>query len=132
MVDKIRIILVDDHPPFLKMAVSFLSDHENLIVVGTAQNGLEALIQATNHLPDIVLLDVNMPVLGGIETIPYLRQILPEAGIIILSFQNADSYREAALLAGADDYIPKDTLSYALIPAILRVLNRNERFVSVQ
>jgi DNA-binding NarL/FixJ family response regulator len=132
MMDKIRILLVDDHIPFLKMAVRYLSDYENLIVVGTAQDGVEALTLAAKLLPDVVLLDVNMPGLSGIETTPRLRQILPEVGIIILSFQNADSYREAALLAGADDYIQKDTLAYALVPTILRVSKINERFVSLQ
>lgn len=130
--NKIRILLVDDSIIFLDIAAGFLADHENLIVVGTAQNGKEALSLAANLHPDIVLLDVNMPGLSGFETTPRLRQILPEAGIIILSFQNSDSYREAALVAGADDFIPKDTLAYALIPTIHRVSQKSERFVSVQ
>jgi DNA-binding NarL/FixJ family response regulator len=130
--DKIRILLVDDHAPFLKMATSLLSDHENLIVIGTAKNWKEALSQAANLLPDVILLDVNMPGLSGIDITPRLRQFLPWVGIIILSFQKAEAYKEAALIAGADDYLPKDKLSYALIPAILRVSQRNERFVSVE
>ncbi len=73
MMDKIRILLVDDHISFLNMASSFLSDHENLIVVGTAQNGGEALSLAEDLQPDVVLLDVNMPGLSGIETTSYLR-----------------------------------------------------------
>jgi two-component system NarL family response regulator len=83
MMDKIRILLVDDHPSFLKMAVSFLSDYEHLTVVGTAQNGVEALTRTADLLPDIVLLDVNMPGSSGIEITPRLRQILPGAGIIV-------------------------------------------------
>lgn len=130
--NKIRILLVDDSIIFLDIAAGFLADHENLIVVGTAQNGNEALSLAGNLHPDVVLLDVNMPGLSGFETTPRLRQILPEAGIIILSFQNSDSYREAALVAGADDFIPKDTLTYSLIPAIHRVSQRNERIASVE
>ena len=130
--DKIRILLIDDHRPFLEMAVSFLSDHENLVVVGTAHNGHEALSLAANLQPDVVLLDVNMPGLSGIQTTPHLRRILPAAGILMLSFQNSDTYREAALLAGADDFIPTKTLAYALLPAIHRVSNRRERFVSLQ
>ena len=130
--NKISIMLVDDNIAFLNIAAGFLADHENLIVVGTAQNRNEALSLAVNLHPDIVLLDVNMPGLSGFETTPRLRQILPEAGIIILSFQNSDSYREAALVAGADDFIPKDTLAYALIPAIHQVSQRSERLVSVE
>lgn len=129
--NKIRILLVDDHTSFLRMAENFLSEHESLFVVGTAQNGVDSLSQAANLLPDIVLLDVNMPGVSGIEITPRLRQILPGAGIIFLSFPNGDSYREAALLAGADEYLPKDELAYTLIPAIMRVSQRNERFISV-
>ena len=117
--DKIRILLVDDNITFLNIAASFLSDHD-------------ALSLAANLQPDVVLLDVNMPGLSGIQTTPHLRRILPAAGILMLSFQNSDTYREAALLAGADDFIPTKTLAYALLPAIHRVSNRRERFVSLQ
>ena len=130
--DKIRLLLVDDSIAFLDIAASFLSNHENLILVGTAQNGNEALSLAADLHPDVVLLDVNMPGLSGIEITPNLRKILPEAGIIVLSFQNSDIYEEAALVAGADDFIPKDTLAYSLIPAIHRVSQRNEQLVSVE
>ncbi len=131
MMDKIRLLLVDDSIAFLDIAASFLSNHENLIIVGTAQNGNEALSLAADLHPDVVLLDVNMPGLSGIEITPHLRKILPEAGIIVLSFQNSDIYEEAALVAGADDFIPKDTLVYSLIPAIYRVSQRDERLVNV-
>jgi DNA-binding NarL/FixJ family response regulator len=130
--DKIRLLLVDDSITFLDIAASVLSDHENLIIVGTAQNGDEALSLAADLHPDVVLFDVNMPGLSGVETTPHLRQILPGAGIIILSFQNSDIYKGAALVAGADDFIPKDTLAYSLIPAIHRVSQRNERLVSIE
>ncbi len=73
-----------------------------------------------------------MPSLSDIETTPHSRLILPAAGIIILSFQNSETYREAALVAGADDFIPKDNLTYTFIPATHRVSQRNERLVSVE
>jgi DNA-binding NarL/FixJ family response regulator len=132
MMDKLRILLVDDSKIFLDFAACFLSDHENLIVVGTAQNGNEALSLAEDLQPDVVLLDVSMPGLNGIDTTPYMRQILPEAAIIMISFQNSVIYREAALAAGADDFVPKETLAYALIPAILRVSQRSEHLVSIE
>ena len=132
MMDKIRILLVDDSVPFLNMATNFLSDHENLIVVGAAHNGDEALLMAANLLPDIILLDVKMPGMSGFETAPHLREILPEAGILMLSFQNSVLYKEAAMVAGADDFIPKETLAFALIPAILRVTQKSERFDSIR
>ena len=130
--DKIRLLLVDDSITFLDNIAGFLAEFKDLVVVGTAHNGNEALSLAADLQPDVVLLDVNMPGLSGIETTPHLRQILPGAGIIILSFQNSDIYEEAALVAGADDFIPKDTLAYSLIPAIHRVSQRNERLVNVE
>ena len=132
MLDHIRILLVDDSIKFLDNIAGFLAEFKDLVVVGTAQNGNDALSLAANLQPDVVLLDVNMPGLSGIETTPHLRRILPEAGIIILSFHNSDAYKETALIAGADDFIPKDTLTYALIPAIHRVFQRSEQFVSVE
>jgi DNA-binding NarL/FixJ family response regulator len=130
--DKIRILLMDDSVPFLNMATNFLSDHENLIVVGAAHNGEEAVLMAANLLPDIILLDVKMPGMSGIEIAPRLREILPGAGNLMLSFQNSFLYKEAAMVAGADDFIPKETLAFALIPAILRVSQKSERFVSAE
>lgn len=130
--DKIRLLLVDDSITFLDNIAGFLAEFKDLVVVGTAHNGNEALSLAADLQPDVVLLDVNMPGLSGIETTPHLRQILPGAGIIILSFQNSDTYIESALIAGADDFIPKDTLAYSLIPAIHRVSQRNERLVNVE
>ena len=126
--DKIRLLLVDDSITFLHNIAGFLAEFKDLVVVGSD----EALCLAADLQPDIVLLDVNMPGLSGIETTPHLRQILPAAGIIILSFQNSDIYKGAALVAGADDFIPKDTLTYSLIPAIHRVSQRNERLVSIE
>jgi pilus assembly protein CpaE len=126
--DKIRLLLVDDSIAFLEIAASFLSNHENLIIVGSN----EALSLAANLQPDIVLLDVNMPGLNGIEITPHLRKILPGAGIIVLSFQNSDIYKEAALVSRADAFLPKETLADELIPTINRVSQRNERLVSIE
>ncbi|MCK4898286.1 MAG: response regulator transcription factor [Anaerolineales bacterium] len=128
MMDKIRLLLVDDSISFLHNIAGFLAEFKDL----TAENSDEALSLAADLHPDVVLLDVNMPGLSGIEITPHLRKILPEAGIIVLSFQNSDIYEEAALVAGADDFIPKDTLTYALIPAIHRVFQRSERLVSIE
>ena len=130
--DKIRLLLVDDSITFLDNIAGFLAEFKDLVVVGTAHNGDEALCLAADLQPDIVLLDVNMPGLSGIEIIPHLRQILPGAGIIILSFQNSDIYKGAALVAGADAFLPKETLTDELIPAINRVFKRNERLASVE
>lgn len=129
---KIRILLVDDSIPFLRAATDFLAADEDLVIVGTARDGNEALRQSVNLHPDVVLLDVHMPGLNGIEITPRLREILPEAGIILVSLQNSDIYKDAAIAAGADDFIPKNTLVNELIPAIHRVSRRKEKLAYVR
>lgn len=130
--DKIRILLVDDSIPFLRAATDFLAACADLAVVGTARDGNEALLQAASLHPEVVLLDVHMPGLNGIEITPRLRKILPEAGIILVSIQNSEIYKDAAIAAGADDFIPKDTLINELIPAIHRVSRRKGKFANIE
>jgi len=88
---------------------------------GPARGGEEALTQAQNLKPEVVLIDLHMPGLSGLETIPRLRAMLPEVSIIALTLLDAKVYRQAALAAGADDFVPKANLSTELLPAIRRV-----------
>ena len=118
---KISILLVDDHEAFVHVATEFLQRHDDLTVVGVARGGEEALAQAQNLRPLVVLIDLHMPGLSGLETIPRLRAMLPEAGIIALTLLDAKAYRRAALAAGADDFVLKANLSTDLLPAIRRV-----------
>jgi DNA-binding NarL/FixJ family response regulator len=118
---KIRVLLVDDHEPFLRIATEFLQRHHELVVVGTAREGKEALAQAQALSPQVILLDLNMPGLNGLETIPRLRVMLPQAGIIALTLLDPRTYRQAALAAGADDFVAKANLTTDLLPAIRRV-----------
>ena len=117
----ISVMLVDDNPTFLRIATRFLQEHDDVMVVGAAGGGEEALAQAQARQPDIVLIDLAMPGLSGLETIPRLRAMLPEVGIIALTVLDTNSYRQAALEAGANDFVPKSTLNTDLLPAIRRV-----------
>jgi DNA-binding NarL/FixJ family response regulator len=117
----ISVLLVDDNPRFLRIATRFLQEHDDVVVVGAAGGGEEALTLAQDLQPDIVLIDLAMPGLSGLETIPRLRAVLPEVGIIALTVLDTNSYRQAALAAGADDFVPKASLSTELLPAIRRV-----------
>jgi DNA-binding NarL/FixJ family response regulator len=119
--DRISLLLVDDNPTFLEMATRFLQGHEDLAVVGTARGGEEALKQARDLHPDVVLLDLAMPKLNGLGVIPHLRSTLPDMGIIVLTLLDASAYRQAALDAGADDFVSKTALVADLLPAIRRV-----------
>jgi two-component system nitrate/nitrite response regulator NarL len=118
---KINVLLVDDHEAFLCIAAEFLRRHDELAVVGVARGGEEALIKAQDLRPQIILVDLNMPGLSGLKTIALLRAMLPEAGIIVLTLLPSEVHRQAALAAGADDFVLKANLSTHLLLAIRRV-----------
>lgn len=117
----ISVLLVDNNPRFLRIATRFLQEHDDVTVVGAAGGGEEALALAQDLQPDMVLIDLAMPGLSGLETIPRLRAVLPKVGIIVLTMLDINSYRQAALAAGANDLVPKVTLNTDLLPAIRRV-----------
>jgi DNA-binding NarL/FixJ family response regulator len=121
MMKPISVLLVDDNPGFLRIATRFLEQHDDVVVVGAAGGGEEALALAQDLEPDIVLVDLAMPGLSGLETIPRLRAMLPGVGIIALTMLDTNSYRQAALAAEANDFVPKASLDTDLVPAIRRV-----------
>ena len=116
----ISILLVDDNSAFLRMATRFLQEHcgNMVVVVGVAGGGEEALVKAQDLRPEVVLLDLAMPDLPGLEVIPRLRAALPEVGIVVLTLLDVAAYRQAALEAGADGFVSKATLGADLLPAI--------------
>jgi DNA-binding NarL/FixJ family response regulator len=118
----ISVLLVDDNPTFLRILGDFLGEEEDILVVGTAQSGEEALVKAKELQPQVVLLDLAMPGLNGFNAIPRLRSMMPDVGIIALTVLDANGYREAALTAGADDFVAKANLNTHLVPAIRRVV----------
>jgi DNA-binding NarL/FixJ family response regulator len=117
----ISVLLVDDNPAFLRIATRFLQEHGDVAVVGAAGGGEEALALAQDLQPDIVVIDLAMPGLSGLEAIPRLWAVLPGVSIIALTVLDTNSYREAALAAGANDFVAKVSLNTDLLPAIRRV-----------
>jgi len=102
-----------------------------MAVIGTASRGDEALEQAESLHPQIILIDLAMPGMPGLEAIPHLRRIMPDVGIIALTMMDTGGFRQAALNAGADEFIPKANMRTELLPAIKR-LARRERKSKVQ
>jgi len=115
---RIRTLMVDDHAAFLDELRRFLEDNRDSDVVGRAASGEEALEQTKALRPDLVLMDLAMPGMGGLEA---TRRLKGEAGaprVIMLSMHEHPLYRQAALDAGADGFIPKSELGDALLPLI--------------
>jgi two-component system, NarL family, response regulator NreC len=117
----IPVLLVDDNPIFLGILARFLQAHDDIVVVGTAGNGNEALEKVESLRPQVILIDLAMPGLDGLHTIPRLRSILPDVGIIVLTVFDTNGYRQAALATGGDDFVPKAVLNTDLLPAIRRL-----------
>lgn len=118
-----KLLLVDDNSQFLRIAVRFLQTHGNFDEIFSAGSAAEALERAAEVQPQVVLLDINMPQTSGLDMIPTLRQLLPGVKIIMLTLWDSEMYRQAAIEAGADDYVSKATINAALLPAIGRLVN---------
>jgi serine/threonine protein kinase/DNA-binding CsgD family transcriptional regulator len=121
----LRLILADDHNMLRRTLVSFLSEHDDIMVVGEASDGEAALQQAFALQPDVVLLDLNMPVKGGLEVLPEIRHGVPSAKVLVLTGREEDWYITQALRAGAHGYILKSASENDLVDAIQKVAQGN-------
>ncbi len=120
----IGILVVDDNPDIRTALRKELDDRRGARVVGEAADGLAAL-QLAHHLrPDVVLLDVNMPRLDGVETTRRLRSLLPQTVLVGMSCHTRDMVEHALLSAGADVFLPKETVLDDLLPLIRTTLQR--------
>jgi DNA-binding NarL/FixJ family response regulator len=117
--DKIRVLIVDDQSLFLESLSTFLHNYaDDIEVVGLAKNGAEALEKAAELHPDIVLMDVHMPVMDGVEATGRLAASHPGLKILILSTYDEDEYVRKALKLGASGYLLKDISPTELIASI--------------
>jgi DNA-binding NarL/FixJ family response regulator len=117
-VDTISVLLIDDSSFFRRLAARFLASAAGVRLLGAAAGGDEALALAADLRPQVILLDLNLPGQGGLALLPRLRQIVPGGRIIILTLWESDVYRQAALAAGADAFVPKSQIATELVPAI--------------
>ena len=123
----IRILLVDDHVVVRDGIKHMLGHEEDMEVVGESANGEEALAQVETLCPNIVLTDIKMPVMDGVELIQYLREQYASCNVIVLTIY--DEYLAAAMEAGARGYLLKDIKAEELAQAIRRV-HRGELVIS--
>jgi DNA-binding NarL/FixJ family response regulator len=121
----IRVLLVDDQALFREGLETLLSVHQDIQVVGQASNGHEAVEVAARVRPDVVLMDVRMPILDGVGGTRRLKKALPQCRVIVLTTFDDDEYVFDALRAGAVGYLLKDVDSTQLVEAI-RATGRGE------
>ena len=124
-----RILLVDDLESWRRSTRSMLQKGPELQVVGEGVDGLEAVQKAEELKPDVILLDIGLPNLNGIEASTRLSQIAPQSKVLFLSQENDADVVRAALSNGARGYVLKGDAGSELLPAIRAIL-RGEKYVS--
>jgi len=106
--DVIRVLIVDDHALYRRGLQTILAVEEGIEVVGEAADGIEALAQAEETLPDVIVMDVGMPKRGGIEACRVIKQRVPSARIVMLTSSEDEANLFEAVRAGANGYLLKD------------------------
>jgi two-component system, NarL family, response regulator NreC len=117
----IRILLADDHTVVRKGLRLLLESVPEFQVIADASSGREAVALAEEHIPDVIVMDVAMPILNGIEAARQISAKLPQVAVVILSMHGDESYVLRALKAGARAYLLKDSAEYDLIQAVKAV-----------
>jgi DNA-binding NarL/FixJ family response regulator len=123
-----RVLIADDHPVVRAGLGAVITQEPDLVLVGEAENGERAIALFREHQPDIVLMDLRMPVMEGVDAIQKIVEEFPEARILALTTYEGDADIRRALRAGARGYLLKDMLLSDVITAIRRVL-RGERVI---
>jgi DNA-binding NarL/FixJ family response regulator len=118
---KIRILVADDHPYVRDGIVSLVATERDMQVVAQAKDGAEALALAKKHRPDIVLLDLRMPVMDGLDVIRQIQSLGLPCRVVVLTTYESEQDIHLALKGGARGYLLKDTPRPALLDAIRRV-----------
>jgi two-component system response regulator NreC len=129
MREKGKIVIAEDHTILREGLRALLSSQEALEVVGEAEDGREAIRQVEELAPDLILMDLSMPKMNGVEAIREIRRRVPETKILALTVHKAEEFILEVLQAGADGYIPKDASSNELMMAIKSVL-MGKRYLS--
>lgn len=126
---KIRVLTVDDHPVVRNGIAGLVGDQADMVLVGEASNGREAIQQFRTHKPDVTLMDLQMPELNGIDTIIAIRGEFPHARVIVLTTYTGDVQIVRALKAGAQGYLLKNLLHKELLDAI-RTVHAGKKILS--
>jgi DNA-binding NarL/FixJ family response regulator len=127
----IQILVADDHPIVRQGLVAILNQQPDMRVVAEASNGQQAIEQFRLHQPDVALLDLQMPEVGGVEAITTIRSEFPDAAIILFSIYEADEDIYQGLRAGAKAYLLKDTPCQEIL-RVIRAVDQGQRYVPTE
>ncbi|MDM8541209.1 response regulator transcription factor [Desulfococcaceae bacterium HSG9] len=117
-----RLVIAEDHRILREGLRSLLSSHAEYKIAGEAENGLEAIKTAARLLPDLMLIDLSMPKMDGLDAIAEIKSICPDTKILVLTVHKAEEYVFEALKSGADGYLLKDATHAELQIALENVL----------
>lgn len=126
--ERIKVLLADDHTMFREGLRAILDRQKDMHVVGEAENGAEAVKKTAELAPDVVLMDINMPVMNGIEASRLISAQDQRVGIVILTMFREDEYVFEAIRAGARGYVIKDARARELLKTI-RAVHQGEALV---
>lgn len=124
----IKVLLVDDHPMVRDGIMSCLAFYDDVEVIGTANNGREAITQLSSLTPDVIMMDISMPDLNGIDATEQILEISPHSKILIFSMHDNAEYITNAVQAGASGYILKNTDAEEVYLAITQVAQGRRYF----
>jgi DNA-binding NarL/FixJ family response regulator len=125
----VRVLVVDDNEPFRRFVCSTLGENPELQVIGEVSDGLEAVQKAEELQPDLIVLDIGLPTLNGIEAARRIRKLAPESKILFVTQESSDDVVQEALRLGALGYVVKTHAGSELLPAVEAVCQGRE-FVS--
>jgi DNA-binding NarL/FixJ family response regulator len=117
--DRVRVLIADDQHPFVEMLEAMLSTDGRISVVGKAADGQTAVNLVREQQPDVVLMDISMPVLDGIAATEKIRAEVPATRVVVLTGSQAPQDISRARAAGAAGYVTKDQIAVDLVRAIL-------------
>jgi len=127
-VNKIRILVVDDHAIMRDGIRALLGLHDDIEIVGEASEGKEAIEKARELVPDVVVMDITMPGMDGLEATRRIRKKTPAVKVLVLTQHDNKEYILSAIKAGAGGYVPKRALGVELVSAI-RTLHKGDSFL---
>lgn len=127
--DKIKILIADAHYMFIRGIESILADDEALEITGKAQTGIEAIEFTRKNKPDVILMDVNMPIMNGLQALKQIHTEMPEVKILMLAADEKEEQILEALRCGANGYLLKNLLPNELL-AFIHMIHRGEWIIS--